>query len=347
MVDLKSVYKVTSKGRTYYYAWKGKGAPRLYSEPGSDAFVQELQLAIQERRAGDPDKIAGLCIRYRGSDDYKALAASTRRNWARWIDRVQAHFGPLSIGQFDRPSIRLEIRRWRDRYKATPRSADYGMQVLSRLMSFAVAEGRLSVNPCFGIPNLYRVDRSELIWTDADLAAVFAIAPPELVWAAKLAMYTGLREADLLKLSWSHVQGLAIEMRTGKSRGRRTALIPVCAELEALLAEIPKRATTILTNTRRLPWKSGFGDSWRDLVAKAAGANQELHFHDLRGTAATKLYVAGLTIREIAEILAWSEDRVERLIDRYVKRDELLRDRIRRLDAAAAERKPDGDAETG
>lgn len=38
--------------------------------------------------------------------------------------------------------------------------------------------------------------------------------------------------------------------------------------------------------------------------------------------------------REIAELLAWSEDRVERIIDRYVRKDALLRDRIRRMDEA-------------
>lgn len=329
-VDLKTVYKVTAKGRTYYCAWKGKGAPRLLSEPGSADFVDELHAALATRKMGDQTKVSGLCARYRASDEYKGLADTTKRNWTRWLDRIQTHFGLLSIRQFDRPQIRLDIRRWRDNFKDTPRSADCGLQVLSRLMSFAVAEGLISANPVTGIPHIYRVDRSELIWTDDDLARVFKKASPELVWAGKLAAYTGLRLGDLLKLSWSHVQPLAIEMRTSKSGGRRTALIPLYGDLAALLKEIPKRATTVLTNTRGQPWRSGFSDSWRDACGRAEIG--DLHFHDLRGTAATRMFVAGLTVREIAEILAWSEDRVERLIDRYVKRDELLRDRIRRLD---------------
>ncbi|MHB8286162.1 MAG: tyrosine-type recombinase/integrase [Caulobacteraceae bacterium] len=330
-VDLKTVYKVTSKGRTYYYAWKGKGAPRLLSDPGSADFIDELQAALASRKIGDQTKVSGLCAHYRASDEYKGLADTTKRNWTRWLDRIQTHFGLLSIRQFDRPQIRLDIRRWRDKFKDTPRSADYGLQVLSRLMSFAVAEGLIASNPVTGIPHIYRVDRSELIWTDDDLARVFEKASPELVWAGKLAAYTGLRLSDLLKLSWSHVQPLAIEMRTAKSGGRRTALIPLYGDLATLLKEIPKRATTVLTNTRGQPWRSGFSDSWRDACARAEIG--DLHFHDLRGTAATRMFVAGLTVREIAEILAWSEDRVERLIDRYVKRDELLLDRIRRLDS--------------
>ncbi len=36
--------------------------------------------------------------------------------------------------------------------------------------------------------------------------------------------------------------------------------------------------------------------------------NVDLHFHDLRGTAATKFYLARLELRSIAEILGWEED---------------------------------------
>jgi hypothetical protein len=337
MVDLKSVYKVTAKGRTYWYAWKGKGAPRLHSEPGTPAFVEELAVALAERRGGDPDKVSGLVIRYRGSDEYKALAASTRRNWARWLDRIQAHFGALSIRQFDRPSIRLDIRRWRDRHKATPRTADYGMQVLSRLLSYAVAEGKLGTNPCFGIPNIYRGDRSELIWTDADTAAVFAVA-----------------------LARTGLGGQARHVHR-PARGR-----PDQAQLE------PRPRPGDRDAHRQEPAAQDGGDPGLRRAGGAAGGHPEARHHHpdqhprpalavgLRRFVARRggpgrgrqpraalprlsaarrrprCTLAGLSIREIAELLAWSEDRVERLIDRYVKRDELLRDRIRRLETRAA-----------
>ncbi|MDO8913392.1 MAG: helix-turn-helix domain-containing protein [Phenylobacterium sp.] len=59
-----------------------------------------------------------------------------------------------------------------------------------------------------------------------------------------------------------------------------------------------------------------------------------LHFHDARGTFATKAYLAGFKPTEIAELLGWSADKVERIIDRYVNKNALLRDKIRRLDEA-------------
>jgi len=38
--------------------------------------------------------------------------------------------------------------------------------------------------------------------------------------------------------------------------------------------------------------------------------------------------------REIAEIMGWAPEKVDRIIDRYVKRDEILTSRIRRIDEA-------------
>src|SRR5262249_6504886 len=56
---------------------------------------------------------------------------------------------------------------------------------------------------------------------------------------------------------------------------------------------------------------------------------------DLRGTAATKFYIAGLPIRMIAEILAWSEDQVGRIIRRYIARAAATKEAIRQLNEAS------------
>jgi transposase len=54
-------------------------------------------------------------------------------------------------------------------------------------------------------------------------------------------------------------------------------------------------------------------------------------FHDLRGPAVTKFYVAGPRIRGIAEILGWDEEHVEKLIRRYVGRTAASRRTIDQL----------------
>jgi integrase len=238
----------------------------------------------------------------------------------------------LRVAQFDRPTkIRKIIRRWRGRWAEKPRTADYGMQVLSRVLSYGVDPlGKLASNPCEGIKQLYSVDRSEIIWTDGDIAAIKKVSAPELAHTIDLAAACRLRESDLIRLSWSHIGEDAIVFPTGKSRGRKEAIVPLYDELRAILARIPKRATTVLVSSRRRPWTLNGLVTAVTRAKKRAGTG-DLHFHDLRGTAATRFYTAGLTIREIAEVMAWEEEHVERIIRRYVGRSAATRAMIAKL----------------
>jgi integrase len=229
---------------------------------------------------------------------------------------------PVVDGDAEATKAEVEFRR---------ETADYGMQVLSRILCHAVDAGKIAGNPCEGIKRTYAGDRSEIIWTDSDIAQLKQSCSPEIAHAVDLASRTGLRLGDLLRLSWSHVKEDAITISTSKSSGRHEAIIPLYDDLRAVLARIPKHSTVILTSGRRRPWK---GFATRFTAAKKAAGISDLHFHDLRGTAATKFYIAGLSIRTIGEILGWSEDNVERIIRRYVARGAATRAAIRQLNEA-------------
>lgn len=335
MVELKGLHIVRSKGREYVYAWRG--GPRVKGIPGTPEFQKNYNEAVAQYRVPDSSKFRAVIIAYKASKDYEKLADTTKRNWSRWLDRIRDHFGDLSIKQFDRPEkIRPIIRRWRNTYEATPRAADYGMQVLSRVLSYAVDPmGKIASNPCEGIKGIYSNNRSEIIWLPADIEALRRAASPELMHAIDLAAHTGLRVGDLIRLSWSHVGEDAIVITTGKSRHRREAIIPLYDDLRDLLARIPKRSTAILTNTRGKPWKEGgLNSSLESPMAKAGLVDRDLHFHDLRGTAATKFYVSGLSVRVIAEIMGWEEDAVEKIIRRYVDRRAAIKAAIRQINEA-------------
>jgi integrase len=331
-INLRGIARVTSKGRVYYYAWRG--GPRLRGRPGSPEFIASFNQAVENRSGHDESRFRSLVTLYRGSSDYSNLAASTKRNWAPWLDRIAQHFGDLRIRQFDRSDkIRPIIRQWRSKWADRQRTADYGMQVLSRVLSFAVDPlGKIASNPCEGIKQLYSDSRSEIIWTEHDILQLKRFAAPEIAHAVDLAAHTGLRLGDLLQLSWSHVGSETITVPTGKSRHRRHAIIPLYDGLKSVLAEIPRRSTVILTNSRCRPWtRDGFGSSFNKAKLAAGLANRDLHFHDLRGTAATRFYTAGLPERVIAEILAWEEGYVSRILRRYVDRSAATKALIKQL----------------
>jgi integrase len=332
--DVKGIAKVTAKGRVYWYAWRERGAPRIHGEYGTADFWASYDAAIRERHVPEPGKFRALVMLYKASADYQNLAPATKRKWGPWLDRVATYFGTLSIAAFDNPKVRPIIRQWRNKYADTPRTADMGMQVLSRVCGYAIEQGKLTVNPCEGIKALYSADRAAIIWTDADIAGIKQAVSPEVGNAIDLAAATGLRRGDLLRLSWSHVHEHEIVILTNKSGRRVEARIPLYADLRAVLARIPKRAITILTNSKGRAWT---GDGLGSIIieAKKKAGISDLHFHDLRGTAATKFYAAGLPLRVIAEILGWTEDSVEDILRKYVDRAAATKAVIRLLDKRA------------
>jgi integrase len=339
-VDLKGVAKATAKGHTYYYAWRG--GPRLRGEPRSPEFINSYNEAHENRRTPDTHRFRSLVTLYKGSTAYESLADSTKRRWGPWLDRIAEHFGDLRIAQFERPEkIRPIIRRWRNNWADKPRTADYGVQVLSRVLSYAVDPlGKIAGNPCEGIKQIYTGDRSEIIWTDADIAQIKRgseqkACPQEIAHAVDLAAHTGLRLSDLLRLSWSHIGEDAIVMATGKSNQRREAIIPLYDALRDVLGRIPRHATTVLSNVRRRPWTAnGFGTAFHRAKINAGMTERDLHFHDFRGTAATRFYTADLSERAIAEIMGWEEEHVAAIIRRYVGRHAATKAAILQLNLA-------------
>ena len=71
-VELRGIHKLTTKGRTYYYAWRG--GPRLRGEPGSPEFMASYNEAIESRRTPDTGRFKSLVVLYKASTDYKKLA---------------------------------------------------------------------------------------------------------------------------------------------------------------------------------------------------------------------------------------------------------------------------------
>jgi integrase len=128
--------------------------------------------------------------------------------------------------------------------------------------------------------------------------------------------------------------------RSPSSSGRRRRRGPARKAYRRIsrsevLARIPKRSPIILTNIRRQPWKpNGFGTAFNRAKIAAGMDQRDLHFHDLRGTAATRFYNAGLSEPVIAEIMAWDEEHVSRIIRRYVGRSAATKAVIRQLNQA-------------
>jgi integrase len=125
-----------------------------------------------------------------------------------------------------------------------------------------------------------------------------------------------------------------------QSKGKARVPVPVGEPLKLALDEakqLKRSATTILVNTRGKPWSSdGFRSSWDKAFDRAELG--DLHFHDLRGTAVTRLAIAGCTVPEIASITGHSLADVQEILDAHYLggRIELAESAVTKLNAAYA-----------
>ena len=149
------------------------------------------------------------------------------------------------------------------------------------------------------------------------VTAFRAVASERLWQALVLAIETGQRQGDLIRLPWSAYDGQWIRLR--QSKGGQRVQVPVTQDLKAILDAMPRSSPVILTSSAGRPWTSdGLRTSWHR-ASRAAGL-VDLTFHDLRGTAVTRLAEAGCTEAEIASITGHSIKSVGAILDRYLAR---------------------------
>jgi integrase len=309
--------------KVYYYAWKG--GPRLSGRYGSAEFLASYNEAHKFQIRRSTDTMSSVFELFQASPEFADLAPRTRKDYAKLLLILEREFGDFPISALEDRRARGDFLEFRDRLALrSRRQADYAYAVLARSLSWALNRGIVPVNPCERGGRVYRAQRSERVWSEEQEQAFYAAAPEHLHLPMKLALWTGQRQGDLLRLRWSDYDGEFIRLKQGKTGAR--VVIPVATELRAELdarrsrleadnpADFANR--TILMNNRGQAWTAGgFRASWRKACQKTQV--EGLSFHDLRGTAVTRLALAGCTVAEIATITGHSLKDVHTILDQH------------------------------
>jgi integrase len=326
-IRLKGINSVTKKladgtVKTFYYAWKS--GPALRGEPGSLEFVASYNEAVAQKVVPPTGQLLSLLQRYQASDDFRCLGDRTRKDYVGIIRKViEPEFSDFPLSALSDKRSRGIFLDWRDRLALkSRRQADYAWTVLALVLAWSKDRGHVDVNPCERGGRIYRGSRADKVWTADDETRFLKSAPVHLHLALLLALWTGQRQGDLLRLPWSAYDGTHIRLRQGKT-GARVA-IPVGTPLKAALDAIVKCSTIILTTSDGKPWTpDGFRTSWRKACSRAGIAG--VTFNDLRGTAVTRLALAGCTEAEIATITGHTLRDVRSILDtHYLHRDPAL-----------------------
>lgn len=229
------------------------------------------------------------------------LEPRTQKDYRSHLKKLGAVFGqmhpddvkPRDIGKFlDVPKGKIARNRI--------------VGVLSAVYTKAV--GRWYVadrNPCRGVERNKRKARTRYV-TDAEYRAFYAICNPRLQVAMDLALLTGQRQGDILKLRWSKVTKEGIEFKQGKTSKR--LLVAMSDELEAVLnrarAFLPHlpREYVLRTEKGSAYTENGFRAMWQRAMRRASKGvkirlgggkrtepilKERFTFHDLRAKSAS------------------------------------------------------------
>lgn len=318
-----------------YYSLRGYGALKPLAgyededfTPWSPAFMRAYTAALEAPRAARTiGTLQSVIDGYQKSSEFGRLAPRTKQDYLAHIAKIETakliDKGPAlatyPLAAIEDPKIRRRLLDWRDRMaRSSPRQADATFGVLRIILEWAHDRSMVAANHARKPKKVYKADRSDKVWLPEHLDAFRAVASHEMRMALELALWTGQRLSDVLKLSWSSYKDGRLTFRQGKRK--RKVDMPVYSTLQAMLDAEPRRATTILTMASGKPWRTDpkpvhFQHQWRQTTL-AAGLDG-LHFHDIRGTTCTMLANAQCTPSEIASMLGWTVKTVNEMLDRY------------------------------
>jgi integrase len=299
----------------------GSLGPPLRGEPGTPEFIASYNEAVAQKVAPPTGVLLALLLRFQESGEFLyGISERTRRDYVKQIKRMERAFGDFPIKALDDPKSRTVFLDWRDELAhSSLRQADSAYQTLARILSWALKRGLITTNPCAEGGKLYHGTRVDKIWSDDEVARFLETAPPHIRLAMMLAINTGQRQGDLLKLTWSAYDGRIIRVRQRKTGAY--VPVPVSDELRSVLDATPRLSPVIVINTEGKPWsESGFQGAWGKAAARAGITGRT--FHDLRGTAVVTLARAGCNEVEIYSITGHKPGDVQAILTaHYLPRD--------------------------
>jgi integrase len=275
--------RVMKSGAVHYYA----AAPEGKKIPlGSDLAAARVKWA--ELKRGDhttaKDLFADVAARFR-KEWLPEKSPKTQREYEYSLRRLEQAFKGARLGKI----LPMHIRQYLDMRKSKI-SANRDMSTFSALFNFARSKGITSVaNPTQGIER-HTEESRDIYVTGRQYAAVWWAAGPELRDLMDIAVHTGQREADILKMRITDIHDGRLWVKQNKTGAKLG--INIVGRLAWIIkrARNRKRSATgpYLVQTedgQRLTY-SMFRKRF-DEARKVAGATWQ--FRDLRAKAATDL----------------------------------------------------------
>jgi integrase len=324
------VADVDRHGNPRLYVRK-RGFPkiRIRAAPGAE-FLRAYEDALRALRTGKHPSnerkakalhlaptsatLRGLVHLFEQSAEAKQITA--RGQWVRHLilrsclDEETKPGSGIRLGECPIDDVTIDvIRLMRDRKQDKKAASANRVKAMRMVLDWAVEHGFLKMNVARHLKPLKYKKIGFHTWTE-DEVEQFAGRHP-IGSKARLAMglmaFTGMRRSDAVLMGPSHVKDGVLRFTPHKTRSSSGTelILPILAELQALLDGTKLGAGTFLVTERSQPFTAnGFGNWFRDRCDEAG--LKHCTAHGLRKAGATIAAENGATEKQMMAIFGWS-----------------------------------------
>ena len=307
------------------------------------ALVAKARAEAFEGRYFDRPKASKLLV----EDAWKAYQPISKRDNDTWkseegrAKHLNRHLGQklaagLTVKDVDGYRTKRLAETTRRKKAPSPASLDREVELLKRMLNYAVSCGSLPSDPVAAVKLLRKPNVRRSVLDDAGFEKLLAKAEPQLKPIILVAYDTGMRLREVLGLCWSQVNlklgVIKLSAEDTKTEEPRTVFLTsrARAALEAQPRHI--KSDWVFTNLET-------EEAWKDIrkvfrraceAAKLTG----VWFHDLR-----RSFVTNARRRGVPEsvVMRMSGHRTRAVFDRYnIVEDDDLREAVKRIEAGRA-----------
>jgi integrase len=287
----------------YRLRMPGRKTVTIKGHFGSAEFAENYRAAVEgspvERKiAGGRGSVAALAHTYLGSAIFAGLATGTQKSRRYFVEYVVAKYGDCPIADLDQNIMKQIMRKYGNR----PGMARNILSVFRILIAFAMEEGIRKDDPTTGVKRPKLNADGWHTWSEEEIVQYEAKhpigSPARLAFA--LALYTGQRASDLIRMGRQHVKNGQISVAQQKTGAR--LWIPLHPHLKAILDATPSDHLTFIVTEHGKPYSAGkaFGARMGSWAREAGLKNCPLH--GLRKACCRRLAEANCNIHEIKAI---------------------------------------------
>ena len=307
------------------------------------ALAAKMRAEAFEGRFFDRPKASRLIV----EDAWKAYQPISKRDNDTWQSEegrarhLLRHLGKklaagLSVKDVDEYRTKRLGETTRMKKAPSPATLDREVELLKRMLNYAVACGSLPTNPVAAAKLLRKPNVRRTVLGGPAFEKLLAVADPPLKPILLVAYDTGMRLREVLKLRWLHVDlklGV-VKLRAEDTKTEEPRTVFLTIRVREALELQPRHITSdwIFTNPKtEKPW-----NDVRTMFHRACrrAEFEGVWFHDLRRSFVTNARRLGVPE---SVVMKMSGHRTRAVFDRYnIVEEDDLKDAVRRIEVGIA-----------